>query len=240
VNAVHFTPYVNDVNIAGMDTGRKAPYHHGDLRNALIDEAMVLARTGGPDAIAVRAAARGVGVSPSAAYRHFPSLEGLLAAVASRAREALARTMIERMSRVATDRDRPGSALARFRATGAAYIEFALSEPGLFRVAFAPCDPKLVVPDDPSPYAILSDAIDAVAATGVLPPARRHHAEEVAWSAVHGAAVLIGEGLMQITDQADRNDVVERVLDGVVHGLVGQEDRRRVARTRSRRPREAH
>jgi AcrR family transcriptional regulator len=200
----------------------RPPYHHGDLRNALVGEATDLARTGGPDAVILREAARRLGVSPSAAYRHFPSLEALLAAVASRAREALGRAMLERLAAVPPDRDARRAALARFRATGAAYIEFALTEPGLFHVAFVPCDPALIVRDDPSPYAILSEAIDGVAATGVLPPERRPHAEEVAWSAVHGVAVLLGDGLMAVADDRDRADVIDRVLDGVAFGLTGR------------------
>jgi AcrR family transcriptional regulator len=215
--------YVNAVNIRAVTTEAAAPYHHGDLRNALVSEATELARTGGPDAVVLREAARRVGVSPSAAYRHFPSLEGLLAAVSSRAREALGRSMLARLDQLPEERDARRSALARFRATGAAYIAFALEEPGLFRVAFVPCDPALIVRDDPSPYGILSAAIDAVAATGAITPDRRPHAEEVAWSAVHGVAVLIGDGLMPLGSDQERTDVIDRVLDGVVHGLAGRE-----------------
>jgi AcrR family transcriptional regulator len=208
---------VNNVNMCGMTIATKVPYHHGDLYNALVTQATALARAGGPDAVVLREAARRVGVSPSAAYRHFPSREGLLAAVASRAREALAAEMLAWLARVPTGADRRTEALNRFRATGAAYIAFALAEPGLFRVAFAPCDASLIVRDDPSPYEILSSAIDAVA----LPDSRRRHAEEVAWSAVHGAAVLIGDGLIGVEDARDRSDLIERVLDGVAHGLAG-------------------
>jgi len=204
-----------------VTTTERAPYHHGDLRNALVTQATDLARTGGPDAVVLREAARRVGVSPSAAYRHFPSLEGLLAAVSSRAREALGRAMLERLDRLPLDDDPRSAALARFRATGEAYIDFALTEPGLFRVAFLPCDRELVVSDDPSPYAILTNAIDDVAATGGMPPERRPHAEEVAWTAVHGAAVLIGDDLLWLPDLDERAAVIDRVLDGVVHGLAG-------------------
>ena len=203
-----------------MTTTERPPYHHGDLRNALVAQATDLARTGGPDAVVLREAARRVGVSPSAAYRHFPNLEGLMAAVSSRAREALGRAMLERLDRLPPDHDPRRTALTRFRATGEAYIDFALTEPGLFRVAFVPCDPALVVHDDPSPYAILTAAIDLVAATGGMPADRRPHAEEVAWTAVHGAAVLIGDGLLWLPDPDERADVIDRVLDGVVHGLA--------------------
>ena len=89
----------------------KAPYHHGDLRNALVTQATALARAGGPDAVVLREAARRVGVSPSAAYRHFPNREGLLAAVASRAREALATEMLGWLARLPGKPDRRMEAL---------------------------------------------------------------------------------------------------------------------------------
>jgi len=70
------------------------PYHHGDLRRALVTAATELAAAGGSEGVALREAARRIGVSPSAAYRHFPSRDGLLAHVGSEAREALAQRML--------------------------------------------------------------------------------------------------------------------------------------------------
>ena len=61
---------------------RAHPYHHGDLRHALIEAAVELAHEGGPGAIVLREAARRVGVSPNAAYRHFDSLPDLVVQVA--------------------------------------------------------------------------------------------------------------------------------------------------------------
>src|SRR5215213_2214532 len=61
------------------------PYHHGDLRRALIDAALQLAGEGGAEAVSVREAARRAGVSPGAPFRHFPSRDALMAAVATEA-----------------------------------------------------------------------------------------------------------------------------------------------------------
>jgi len=58
------------------------PYHHGDLRRVLIDAALKLVGEGGADAVSVREAARRAGVSPGAPFRHFPSREALMSAVA--------------------------------------------------------------------------------------------------------------------------------------------------------------
>jgi AcrR family transcriptional regulator len=191
------------------------PYHHGDLRRALVGAATELAATGGADGVALREAARMVGVSPSAAYRHFPSREGLLAQVGSEAREALARRMLAARASV-RHRDRRRLAIGRFRATGRAYIEFALDESGLFEVAFRPCPPDLYVPDDPSPYAALSDDLDALRDAGVLVVARAG-AEAYAWIGVHGAAVLLGERLLPATE---RDAIIEGTLDMIARGLL--------------------
>jgi AcrR family transcriptional regulator len=203
-----------------MTTGTPVrPYHHGDLRRALVTAATELAATGGAEGVALREAARRVGVSPSAAYRHFPSRDGLLAQVGSTAREALARRMLEAMAAVRR-RDRRRLAVDRFRASGRAYIEFALDEPGLFEVAFRPCPPDLYVPDDPSPYALLSEALDALDAAGML-TVRRAGAEAYAWIAVHGAAVLLGERLLPVVE---REPVIEGTLDMVAEGLLAMVD----------------
>jgi AcrR family transcriptional regulator len=182
-------------------------YHHGDLRHALVAAAMELASTGGAEGVVLREAARKVGVSPSAAYRHFPSRDGLLAAVGSAARERLARRMLD------ADADDPGD---RFLATGRAYIGYALDEPGLFEVAFRPCPPDLYVPDDPSPYHVLSTALDALDAAGRL-AVPRAGAEEPAWAAVHGAAVLLGERMIP---PSERDRVVDSTLAMVGGGLL--------------------
>jgi AcrR family transcriptional regulator len=191
------------------------PYHHGDLRRALAGAATELAAAGGADGVALREAARMVGVSPSAAYRHFPSREGLLAQVGSEARATLAQRMLA--TRVSVrQRDPRRLAIARFRATGRAYIEFALDEPGLFEVAFRPCPPDLFVPDDPSPYAVLSDDLDALRTAGVL-AVPRAGAEAYAWIGVHGAAVLLGERLLPATA---RDPIIEGTLDMIARGLL--------------------
>jgi AcrR family transcriptional regulator len=214
--------YVNDVNMRMTMTAPTAaskPYHHGDLPRALISAATELAASGGAESVALREAARRVGVSPSAAYRHFPSREGLLASVASEAREALARRMLESVAGIRGSGRR--AAKARFRATGRAYIEFALDEPGLFEVAFRACPPDLYVPDDPSPYAVLSEALDALDGAGIL-AVPRVGAEAPAWVAVHGAAVLLGDGMLP---RSDREAVIASTLDMVGDGLLRAEAR---------------
>ena len=191
------------------------PYHHGDLRNALVVAATELAARDGPDGVVLREAARRIGVSPSAAYRHFPSREGLLAVVGSQARRSVTERMLAAMDAVHV-REPSREAAERFRACGREYIRFALEEPGLFAVAFRPCPPELYVPEDPSPYHVLSGALDQLDAAGLL-TVSRDGSEEYAWSGVHGAAVLLGGGAI---DPRERDRVIEGTLDMVAHGLL--------------------
>src|SRR5215471_2389388 len=97
-------------------------YHHGNLRAALVEAGVELARTGGPAAVLLRAASRRAGVSHNAAYRHFANHEDLLAAVGEQCLARLGVLMIERMSRVTTP-DRVHRARARLEATGRAYVD---------------------------------------------------------------------------------------------------------------------
>jgi AcrR family transcriptional regulator len=208
---------VNNVNIHLEMTApaQARPYHHGDLRRALVDAATELAARDGPDGVVLREAARRIGVSPSAAYRHFPSREGLLAAVGSQARRSLAERMLAAMGSVRA-RDPRKRARERFRATGREYIRFALEEPGLFAVAFRLHPPELSVADDPSPYHVLSASLDELDQAGLL-SVTRAGAEEYAWVAVHGAATLLGGGTIA---PKERDRVIEGTLDMVADGML--------------------
>src|ERR1700744_1460603 len=167
------------------DPERRKPYHHGALHSALVEASIELAREGGPDRVILREAARAAGVSHSAAYRHFADREALLAEVSRHARSELAAEMRRRVARAKGPR-------RRLRAVGAAYIDFALTEPGLFRTAFTSHPATsggsegdgAAEPEDPSdstaiaePYAVLGRALDEVQAAGLLDPRRRAGAE---------------------------------------------------------------
>ncbi len=89
-------------------------------------------------------------------------------------------------------------------------------EPGLFEVAFRACPPDLYVPDDPSPYALLSEALDTLDHAGLL-AVKRPGAETAAWVAVHGAAVLLGDGMLP---PSDRDTIIDATLDMVGGGLL--------------------
>jgi len=208
------------------DPPRRKPYHHGALHSALIEASIALAREGGPDRVVLREAARVAGVSHSAAYRHFADREALLVEVSQRARSELAAEMRRRVNRAEDP-------LERLQAVGTAYVDFALTEPGLFRTAFishpAATNPdardRLAVPetrspaDSAEPYEILGQVLDEAQAAGLLDAGRRPGAEIAAWSAVHGLANLLLDGPLPTTP-ADVKFSLTQVLDLIARGLL--------------------
>jgi len=209
----------------GADT-----YHHGNLRQALLDHAVDLARTGGPDAVVMRDVQRLAGVSNSAAYRHYSDRGALLAAVTEYAESKLADAMVARLNAVPDKGPKDKRAVARLRATGQGYIDFALAEPGLFRTAFAhidaahtaharyPDSAKDEVPEH-HPFQILIRSIDDLVASGVLSPERRDGLDEGAWAAVHGLSTLFLDGPLGQVDAARKELITERLLDVIAVGL---------------------
>lgn len=119
---------------APQPTGRRA---RGVVREGLVAAGLELARTGGPEAVLLREATRAVGVVPNAAYRHFADRNELLAAVCVTAMNELADRMAAGVARVRGKHGDPAAAQRRLGAIGAAYLEFAHQEPGLFATAFA-------------------------------------------------------------------------------------------------------
>jgi len=201
-------------------------YRHGDLRHALVKAGTDLARKGGPGAVVLREATRRTGVSAAAAYRHFTDHHALLEAVSAAAQSAVANAIEAEQARLAPAADPRETARARFRAVGAGYIRFARKEPNLFRTAFSQSqdlrgvdDPTRAGASGKTPFRLLSAALDDLVATGALPPERRAGAEFLAWSAVHGLAVLAIDGPLRSLDASLTDALTERVIDMVQHGL---------------------
>src|SRR5262249_13110033 len=146
----------------------RSSYHHGDLPNALTDAATEMAKEGGPDAVVLRAVARATGGSAAAAYRHFTDHGELLHAVRGRGLSALGEAMRASLDAGEPLTDPAREAIRRLGALGSAYINFALSDPGLFRTAFCrPDRPMLDVKlrlDLNAPFALVSGVLDELVA----------------------------------------------------------------------------
>ena len=199
---------------------RRPTYHHGDLRNALIAAGAKLAEQGGPSAVGVRAAAREVGVTPTAAYRHFANADELQGAVKDCALDALADGIRAEWATVTPTGDAAEDAVRRLYAIGRAYIRVALAEPGMFRTAFSEQGHDAAsARDEDRAFSMLTQGLDDLVTTGYLPAERRPLAEFAAWSAVHGLARLILDGPLAGLSEDDRKQVIDRTLDMVARGL---------------------
>lgn len=188
----------------------KRRYHHGDLRAALVTAGLELTRTGGPDALGIREVTRVVGVTPTAAYRHFADRQALLTAVAERIQEAMA-------DRMRAPRPRPVTAL---HAVGLGYLEFALDEPGWFATAFFGAGTTAPADRLPAPYSALVAALDAMRDCGALTERQRADAQWPCWSAVHGFAELALHGPLRGRPRPELDALAARTVDAIIAGLA--------------------
>jgi AcrR family transcriptional regulator len=207
-------------------SAKRVTYRHGDLRRALVDSAVELARDGGPDAVVLREVTRRVGVAPNAAYRHFADRRALLEAVCAVAQSSMAMAMEHGLTLLPPDPEPISAARARLRALGLAYVQFALDEPGLFRTAISvPDDMRLAT--DPgragrtgrTAFQLLTSVLDQMAEAGALSAERRERAGLLAWSSVHGLATLLIDGPLRELDRHSACQTARQLIDMVDHGL---------------------
>jgi AcrR family transcriptional regulator len=113
--------------LTSMTKNQKSPYHHGSLRESLVQASLEVIAEHGPEGFTLRDIARRLGVAPSAPYRHFADKEEVLAAVAAECSERLGAAM---------DAAAPGceDPIERFRLVGLAYVRFAVENPAYFKV----------------------------------------------------------------------------------------------------------
>jgi AcrR family transcriptional regulator len=156
--------------VATSENGR--PYHHGDLRRVLLEEAVASLRESGPAALSLRDLARRAGVSHAAPAHHFGDKRGLLTAVAA-----------EGFRRLSASLGATYEATRDLAEVGVAYVTFAVEERPYFDVMFRP---DLYDPDDPE----LVAARSASGAALYGPAATVSEAGIAAWSLVHGLATL--------------------------------------------------
>jgi AcrR family transcriptional regulator len=174
---------------------KRTTYHHGDLRNALIRAALEgIAEAGGPEGFNLRDAARRAGVSPAAPYRHFADREELLGAVAGHVMEQLGAAMDAAIAGAA-GRD----PLEVFRATGIAYVTFAVTHPAHFRVMNMPSVLAKMPPETHAKveeaYAATRASLSAAQAAGVVSDLPLDDILLAAHCVVHGLAHRILDGL---------------------------------------------
>ncbi|HEX7322643.1 MAG TPA: TetR/AcrR family transcriptional regulator [Mycobacterium sp.] len=188
-------------------------YHHGHLARALIEAGLEVTRTDGPAALTIREVTRRTGVTPNAAYRHFPDRRSLLHSVSE--------VIEERMASAMTGFSPTSSPRDQLRTIGLAYIGFALAEPGWFAVTFfgegVPAAQDVAASP---PYRALTDALQRLIDAGELAPAARPFATWACWSAVHGFAELALHGPLHHVDRAELWEHAERTVDAIINGIT--------------------
>jgi AcrR family transcriptional regulator len=197
-------------------------YHHGNLRESLIATGIDLARAQGPDGVVLREVARRTGVSHNAAYRHFADREALLGVIAQHGMRELHAAMQREIDASDAEEhpDDKARAAARLRATGRAYVDFAIAEPGLFDVAFSAVPEEDELGADAHPYDLLTQVLDDGVRAGAVSADLRPGAEIVCWSAVHGFATLHVHGPAASAPVEERTATLERMLDHIARGLA--------------------
>ena len=195
---------------------RAGRYHHGDLRRALIEEALRTIQTDGVEYLTLRAVGLTLGVSRTALYRHFSDKRALLAAVGREGFRTLRLALVDTW-------EQHGRGRAGFEAMGIAYVTFAVTHPAHYRVMFGrfveSCakDPEFVL-EATSAFQVLVDSVVEQQQAGLI---RRDDPLMVArfiWAVVHGIAMLAIDG--QLRGQDEHGDAlnryaVERIRDAI-------------------------
>jgi len=182
----------------------KAPhaYHHGELRQALIQAAMTVVERDGPEAVSLSALAKSLGVSQPAPYRHFADRDALLAAVAVEGFRAFNKVLADSVAAPSEP-----SALSRI---AQAYVAFGRRQSGLYRLMFA--SPATASALEDSELYIIGQAsfglLLAVLRPATDPPSLERRAVKV-WAALHGVVMLAGQGLLA---KADLEDLVDYIV----------------------------
>jgi len=172
-----------------MEESPKRAYHHGDLREALIEQAVASVDAVGADHVSLRAVAAAVGVSPSAAYHHFADKEALMETVSERGFAQLDSFILSHAS-VDTN---PSDPLELMRHSANAYISFAVDHPHLFHVMF---NGRITPPRPDYIEDSLVSTLGRLQADYGFALEDAHLLETVLIASVHGIAALVIEGRM--------------------------------------------
>jgi len=195
------------------------PYHHGDLRDALVCAAEKLLEDRGASGLSLREVAKLAGVSHAAPYRHFHSKAQLLEAVAKSGFERLA------LSIATVRRDHPGDPVEQLMAAGQAYVEWAIANPERTRLMYGGMMKSDTVPEDlhdaaESAYESIYQVMDEGRRKGVFGGQDTNDMVVSAWSLVHGLTMLLlGSGKLDPTGPEEVRELVNTVCKTVLCGI---------------------
>lgn len=195
---------------------KRSDYHHGDLGHAAIRAAKNLIDSEGLNSLGIRRVAEATGVSPAALYRHFENLEQLKAEVSAQIRLELGEFLKAKRDRMPLSRSKSRNALIRFEALGEAYIDYARKHPRLFEIAFIHCDEKPISEFADLAWELLQESIKELDEVGLLDRKIAVAAPMIAWSSVHGLAVLVAQRAIL---QREQDQALRQIMDGVERAL---------------------
>jgi AcrR family transcriptional regulator len=208
-------------------TARKParPYHHGDLRRGLLDEALATIRADGVDSLTLREIGARLGVSRSALYRHFADKRALLAAVATEGFRMLRQELVTAWEGGGRDR-------AAFDAMGAAYVRFAVANPSHYRVMFggfvhAKASEAELATEATGAFQALVDALAALQRDAIVCGDDTLTVARFVWAVVHGVAMLGING--QLGDPGTVEDLARYALARLQTGIAIETSHRRLA-----------
>ncbi|MDP9901082.1 TetR/AcrR family transcriptional regulator [Variovorax ginsengisoli] len=214
-------PNVSIVNLSLKSM--TASYHHGDLRNVLLAYAREQLERASLDGLSMREMAKAIGVSHTAAYRHFQDRRALLQAVAVDGfQEMLGAT------RAAAGADRPFGR-AQLKASGLAYIRFGLMHPRLLAHMFSavgePDAPEDLVHAGAQLFEVLLQLVSTGQEEGVFRAGDARQLSHACWAMVHGLTTLMGVGVLRGAGDAQDTDLTgalqeaAQALDVFIDGL---------------------
>lgn len=179
---------------------RAGQYHHGDLRRALIDQALRTIDRLGVEGLTLRGVGEALGVSRTALYRHFSDKQALVAAVAREGFRTLRLALVDAW-------ERNGRGRAGFEAMGDAYLQFAVAHPSHYRVMFGRFvesgarDPELIE-EAKAAFQALVDALVEQQREGWVRKDDPVMLARFVWSVTHGIAMLVIDGQLREGDES--------------------------------------
>lgn len=214
-------PHTRPETAAQRHASQSSPYHHGDLRRALVEAALALVTEEQNWGFSLREVARRAGVSHNAPYRHFPEKRDLLAALAVAGYEALRVKLVAAAEAAEGPED-------ELLAIGVAYVQFGTENPARYRLIFGsdlltggPGIPDSVGEAAQAAKAVLVDVVGRGVQTGRFAVSQDTQAERdlvvlTAWSLVHGLTMLLIDGLAgQAVPPAVPESVTRTLLNGI-------------------------
>lgn len=179
-------------------SGENSSYHHGNLKQTLLQEGLKMLEEHADGKFSLRELARRVGVSANSSYRHFRNKDDLMLALAIEGHLLFAKGQMDAFTKT------EGSVKARFLATGLAYCRFARQNPALFRLMFGPVSKAN---EDEQLCQVREANLTALKASLAVVLGLEPHSEELAaaadgaWATVHGLSHLILAGVISGSEE---------------------------------------